>query len=210
MHRLQDVGGGDVGHVERRVLAHQDDVEGRELDHLFIAQREMIALLAAQAHRPRARDRLAVAQGQLARMVVPQLVPARLGAEPHDERGIPLDIDALDRVHLDGNAQGHGSVFQARLSEAYVGAPGRRRQAARGLWCRCFPCSSQMSSRPSVARAGTHAILPQRCWSPWVPGRAAARLARDDRKRNAHRRRYSTIPAKRFAAPQARVHPSPP
>ena len=45
---LQDVGGGDVGHVERRVLAHQHDVEASRVDHLFIAQREMVALLAAQ------------------------------------------------------------------------------------------------------------------------------------------------------------------
>src|SRR5688572_11080454 len=80
----------------------------------------MIDLLAAQAHRPRPRDRLAVAQGQLARMVVPQFVPARLGAEPHDEGGIPVDVDALDRVHLDGNAQGHGAVFQAKALRSYV------------------------------------------------------------------------------------------
>ena len=44
---LQDMGGRDVGHVERRVLAHQDDVHGGEVDGLRRTKGEVIAGLPA-------------------------------------------------------------------------------------------------------------------------------------------------------------------
>ena len=39
MDVLQQMGGGDVGHVEGRVLAHQDDVHGRQIDRLRTRRR---------------------------------------------------------------------------------------------------------------------------------------------------------------------------
>ena len=47
---------------------------------------------------------LAVAEGQIARQVVPEHVPARLRFQRQGEGGIAVDIDRLDRVHLDRDA----------------------------------------------------------------------------------------------------------
>src|SRR5687767_6632498 len=51
-----------------------------------------------------------------------------------------------------------------------------------------------LSSRPSAARAGTHTIHQHHGTSAWVPGRAAARPARDDRKRDGEMTRSNSSP----------------
>ncbi len=44
MDALEQMRGGDIGHVEGRILAQQDDVHGREVDALRRAEGEMVAL----------------------------------------------------------------------------------------------------------------------------------------------------------------------
>ncbi len=48
--RLQHVGGGDVAHVEGRVLAHEDHVLRGEVDRPACAERGVVALLVAHRH----------------------------------------------------------------------------------------------------------------------------------------------------------------
>ena len=98
------MGGGDVGHVEGRVLPHQHDIDARQIGDGGIAQREVIAL--DRAHRKRARKRRhdAIAERQIARAVIEQIVAAALRLQRQRKGGIACDVDLLDRVHLDGNA----------------------------------------------------------------------------------------------------------
>jgi len=111
MHPLQQIGGGDIGHVEGRVLTHQDDVHVLcQIQPLLGAEIRMIALLAPHRHRTGAAEQTAVFQGQGAEVIDPQLVAARLPGQGHQEGGVRLDIDRLERVHLDGDLE-HGESF---------------------------------------------------------------------------------------------------
>ena len=54
-------------------------------------------------------DELAVAERKIVRRVVEHVVAAPLRFEQEREGQIAPDIDALDRVHLEGDFEGHGS-----------------------------------------------------------------------------------------------------
>ena len=60
----------------------------------------------------------AAAQGEVAHMVVPQRMAARLRLHHQGKGGIGVDVDGLDRVHLDRDAKaaGHGR-FLIRVRE---------------------------------------------------------------------------------------------
>ena len=64
LNPLQHVRGGDVGEVERRILAQQHDIEGGEIDMACLAEREMVAGDVAHLQRPHRRRHFAVAQHQ--------------------------------------------------------------------------------------------------------------------------------------------------
>jgi hypothetical protein len=64
----------------------------------------MAPALAAHLQPPRLRRQLAVAQRQVLRQVVIKRVPSRLPLEREHEGRIGVDIDRLDRIHL--NADG--------------------------------------------------------------------------------------------------------
>ena len=51
VNTLQDMGCGDIGHVEGRILAHQDHIEFGQVNHLFGTQGRVIATLAPEFHR---------------------------------------------------------------------------------------------------------------------------------------------------------------
>ena len=70
----------------------------------------MVAGNALHRDRMGRRAQLAVAEGQIARLVMPKLMAAQLRAEHDRESRIPRDIDAIHRIHLDGDAQWHGST----------------------------------------------------------------------------------------------------
>ena len=107
MQPLQNMGGGDIGHVERRVLAHQHHIRRRQVVNKSLAQREMIAFDGAHVQRPHPRRHLVFAEGEIARPVIEQAMAALLRFQRQGESGIAADIDPLDRVHLDRDGQRH-------------------------------------------------------------------------------------------------------
>jgi len=70
----------------------------------------VVALLALNRHRTGAAEQAAVLQRQGAEIIDPQLVAARLPGQGHQEGGVRLDVDRLERVHLDGDLE-HGESF---------------------------------------------------------------------------------------------------
>ena len=107
MDRLQHVGGGDVAHVEGRVLAHEDHVIGTQIGAAFLAQREVIAGLVAHSNVATRGIQPAARQCQRPGLVVKQLMAAGLRLQHHGEGRVAPDVDRLDGVHLDGDLEGH-------------------------------------------------------------------------------------------------------
>ena len=108
MDALEQMRGRDVGHVERRVLAQQDDVEFGQLGALRLAEREVVADLVAHLERLHGGEHLVAGMRQPVGRVIGQRVPARLRFQQQREGGIAADVDPLDRVHLDGDFQACG------------------------------------------------------------------------------------------------------
>ena len=106
-HMLEEMRRGDIGHVEGRILAHQDHVHGCEVEGLEGAEAEMIAALAPHLEPARPRIEPAVAQAQMLGQVVTERVSAALGLERQHEGGVGVDIDGLHRVHLDRDGEAH-------------------------------------------------------------------------------------------------------
>jgi hypothetical protein len=52
-------------------------------------------------------EQFALAERQTGGRIIENVVPALLCFEQNGERRIALDIDAIDGIHLDGNAKGH-------------------------------------------------------------------------------------------------------
>ena len=107
MDALEQMRGGDVGEVERRVLAQQDDVEFAEVDAARLAEGEMIADLVAHLQVLHGREHPRGAQRQPVRRVVDDRVAALLRLQQQREGRIAADVDPLDRVHLYGDFQAH-------------------------------------------------------------------------------------------------------
>ena len=101
--------GGDVGHVEGRVLAEMHHVELRQILLARMRQPVMVAGTILDGEAMAERDELAVAKREIVRRVVEHVVAAPLRFEQKGEGGIAPDIDALDRVHLEGDFEGHGA-----------------------------------------------------------------------------------------------------
>ena len=96
---LQDVGAVDVLGVERRVLAHQDDVVIAESCGHALAAREPPFRIVHDLERREPSAGNAVPQPQVAQLGVVYLPPPRLGRQQDRERRVLGGIDALDRVH---------------------------------------------------------------------------------------------------------------
>ena len=107
---LEQVRRRDVVQIERRILAHQHDVEGAQIEHLGGAERVVIAALAAHLQRARQRLHPAVVVTQVGRQVVIQTVAAALGLERQHERAVAVDVDPLDRIHLDRHGKAHRAL----------------------------------------------------------------------------------------------------
>ena len=99
----------DIGEVERRILAQQHDVDAGEIDEPRLAE----------ASRGRPRRPCTVSGSAIVATrepvepqpiggVMEQAMAARLRLEQQREGRIAGDADALDRVHLHGDGQGHG------------------------------------------------------------------------------------------------------
>jgi hypothetical protein len=119
MHLLQEVGGGDVGHVERRILAHQDDVDVvLHVQQHGLAQLGVGAFLGEHLQRLGPGEHPAVLQRQLVGGVEPQFVAAVLGLHHHQEGRVGVDVDPQDGIHLDGDSQRHGGSGNKTAGEA--------------------------------------------------------------------------------------------
>jgi hypothetical protein len=110
MDALKQVRRRDVGHVEGRVLAHEHHIDAREVDPLRRAERVVVPLYVTHLQRLDAGDHLAVAHGQAVRRVMEKPVAARLRLEQKGKGRVAGDPDALDRVHLDRDGEGHGRL----------------------------------------------------------------------------------------------------
>src|SRR5690606_20586571 len=71
---------------------------------------EVIALHPPQFQRPAAGDHAALAVGEPARRVVEERVAPRLRLQSDAEGRIGVDVDALDRVHLECDLESHASA----------------------------------------------------------------------------------------------------
>jgi hypothetical protein len=107
MDALEDMRGGDVVHVEGRVLAQQHHVHPRQVLALLLAEREMAALLVLHRHRLDAGEDLAVHHGEPVGRVVEERVPAPLRFQHQRESRVAGDVDGRDVIHLDGDFERH-------------------------------------------------------------------------------------------------------
>jgi hypothetical protein len=105
---FQHVRGGDIGEVERRILAQQHDVEAGEVGKPRLAQSEMVAGGIAHLQRPHRRRDLVVALHQPVGRVIAERMAAALRLQQQRKRRIAADVDPFDRVHLHGDVQAHG------------------------------------------------------------------------------------------------------
>ena len=143
MNAFQQVGRGDVGHVEWRILAQMDDIHGRQIDTFRRGQREMVTLDVAQLHLFDGGVNLAVAHGETVRRVVEQPVSACLRLKAHGEGGVTGDVDAGDMIHLDRD------VFDLRHAHVPLAACG----CPAGPPCplpRLFPIPGRTGSDPEM------------------------------------------------------------
>ena len=108
---LEQMRRGDIGHVERRVLAHQHHVHRRQIDDFRGPQRVVVAALTANLERLHPRDQPAMAEGKVLRQVMIQPVPALLAFQRKHEGAVGIDIDAGNRVHLNGDGEAHGELL---------------------------------------------------------------------------------------------------
>ena len=98
----------DIGEVERRVLAQQHHIDSRKIDKLRLAETRVIALDVLDRQRLGHHFDARAVEPQTVGRVMQDAVAARLGFEKKRERRVARDADALDRVHLHGDGQGHG------------------------------------------------------------------------------------------------------
>ncbi len=106
MQPFEQMRRGDISEVERRVLPQQDDVEGRKRFAAWLAKGEMIADFVTHRQRLHRRHQFLALQGKFIGRVVGQPVPALLCFQQQREGRIAADVDARDRVHLDGDFSG--------------------------------------------------------------------------------------------------------
>ena len=115
MDALEQMRGGDVGEVERRVLAQQDHVELAQVGAPRLAEREVVADLVADLQRLHRREHPRVPQRQPVGRVVGDRMAALLRLQQQREGRIAADVDPLDRVHLHGDFQAHRPPLRKRF-----------------------------------------------------------------------------------------------
>ncbi len=169
---------GDVGEVERRVLPHQHHVERRpaatRLPSPSVKWSPSVSRTCSGctvANTLPSQHRHAVGR------VIAEPMAARLRFQQQRERRIAADVDPLDRVHLNRDAQRHGRVRQRGLrlrrsfTRSWRGSPpppsGRPYSVsnAAGMWRGSRPgatstASNRMSLSPSSGCAASQARPP--------------------------------------------------
>src|SRR5205085_57694 len=92
---------------EGRVLTHQHDVEPGKVEFLELAEAVVVAETAEHFERPATGIEAAVAQGQGLRQIMVQRMAARLRLERQREGRIRVNVDRVDRIHLDRDGETH-------------------------------------------------------------------------------------------------------
>ena len=105
VNMLENMGGGYIGHVKGRVLAHQHHVQFAQVSLAGLAQGKMIALLTAHLQGPQYGPHLPVKKTQVAGQIMKKLVAARLGLQRQGKGAVAVDIDIIERVHLYGDGE---------------------------------------------------------------------------------------------------------
>ena len=115
MDALEQVGRRHIREVERRVLAHQHDVERGQLDPLRLAELEVTAFVVVDGKRANRRKNSAVQHGEPVGRVIGQRMAPCLRFEQQSKGGIAADIDAVDGVHLHRNVEPHNPSLFIRV-----------------------------------------------------------------------------------------------
>ena len=104
MDHVQQMSGGDVAHVERRILPQPDHIDLGKIQVLHRTKCHVVAGNPLQGCRLRLRHHTPFAVAKLVGRVDEHLMPARLRFQCNAETAVTVDIDGFDRVHLKGNA----------------------------------------------------------------------------------------------------------
>ena len=115
----------DVAKVERRVLAHQDDVDVlSKIEDSWLSEAMMVANHALDGNRIAHRPQAAFGEAEILRSIRVELMSERLRLE-HDRKGqMANDIDPLERVPCPhGDAKVHD---RGRLREGFCCCHPRR------------------------------------------------------------------------------------
>ena len=105
------MGGGDIGHVEGRVLTHQHDIDAAEVQDLPRAQREMIAVDPAHRQRTGMGDDRTVPETEIVRQIMEQRMTAPRGFQRQRKGAVAVDVDCIDRIHLDRDGKAHRGLL---------------------------------------------------------------------------------------------------
>ena len=70
MDAFEQMRGRDVGHVERRILPHKDDIRARQVVGAGVTEREVIARNVAHSHGTHARGDRAIAKCEIAGAII--------------------------------------------------------------------------------------------------------------------------------------------
>jgi hypothetical protein len=103
----------NVGHVERRILAEQDDIEISEVFCAWFRKLEMGAVAILDLQALATRQKLIAVKREIGWRVIEDIVSALLRFEQNGERRIAANVDAIDWIHLHGNAKIHVKRLEA-------------------------------------------------------------------------------------------------
>src|SRR5437763_16224035 len=187
---------GDVGQIEGRILAHQNDIDPGEVEFLERPEPMVVALSADNFERPGARIEPPVLKRQRVGQIMEQGMPAGLCFEGQRKRRIRIDVDRIDRIHLDRDGESHADLLtyldstQLPLRPSGLGGGdgenagnGRRvnstatAAAAAASRPDAVPCRPERAGRPARARRPPNAYSRAGCAT--IPPRATARRARE-------------------------------
>src|SRR6516165_6469979 len=100
----------NIGHIEGWILTHQDHIDPRQVELLELPKSVMMAVLPHDFEWSGAGVDPPVVQSQRVGQVMEQGMPASLRLEREGESRIRIDVDPIDRIHLDRNGEGHADL----------------------------------------------------------------------------------------------------
>ena len=149
LRAVQDVGRINELHVERRVLAHQNDVVVAQSTRLRLAEFEPVLGIVGDLEGCRASEGNSIAEPELVLFGIPDLPAAALGGQEHRKRAVLGGLDALDGVHDDEKADvvGHAESYgNCRCDPgAWIGSQSNASSSADRFLRKTVNCASVVS-----------------------------------------------------------------